>query len=157
MKYSVWFFVGVFAALLLAGCASIVHGTTQDVGISSSPSGATVSANGKQLGNTPVTTELARKDNHIIKIELDGYEPYETTFTRSVSGWVWGNILFGGLIGLAVDAVSGGLYKLSPEQLHAELRSEEVGEWEKSQDLFVFVVLEAEPEWERVGTLPKSN
>src|SRR6056297_542367 len=102
----------VATAVLLSGCASIIHGTGQDVGFSSSPTNALVTINGVELGRTPLTTELKRKNNHMVKLELDGYMPYETTFTRKVSGWVWGNIVFGGLIGLAVDGISGGIYKL---------------------------------------------
>ncbi|MCG5531603.1 PEGA domain-containing protein [Halorhodospira halochloris] len=144
-------------ASVVTGCASIMHGTTQDVGISSSPSNATVWANGQQLGKTPLTTKLARKENHIIKIELPGYLPYETTFTRSVSGWVWGNIVFGGLIGLAVDAISGGLYKLTPEQINAELRSENLGSTFSEDGVLVFVVLQPDPSWQQVGSLTKVN
>ena len=56
-----------------------------------------------------------------MKVEFPGYQPFEATVTRSVSGWVAGNILFGGLIGLSVDAISGGLYTLGPEQITATL------------------------------------
>jgi hypothetical protein len=83
-----------------------MQGTKQQIGISSNPSGANVIIDGKNFGNTPLTAELSRKDNHIVKIELDGFLPYETTLTKKVSGWVAGNIIFGGLIGLAIDAIS---------------------------------------------------
>jgi len=38
----------------------------------------------------PVIADLSRKDHHIVKIELDGYQPFEATVTRRVSGWVLG-------------------------------------------------------------------
>lgn len=85
---------------------------------------------------------------------------------RNVSGWVWGNIVFGGIIGLAVDAISGGLYRLSPEQVMAELRSavgaaDAVGAVPPglSPDhdlLYLVVVLQPDPAWERVGPTPPS-
>lgn len=50
-------------------------------------------------GQTPYVAKLSRKDKHIIHIAADGYQPADLTLTRSVSGWVWGNLLFGGLIG----------------------------------------------------------
>jgi hypothetical protein len=59
----------------------------------------------------------------MLKAELPGYAPYEMAFTKSVSGWVWGKVLFGGLIGLGVDAISGGLYYLTPEQVMGEMRN----------------------------------
>ena len=36
------------------------------------------------------------------------YQPFDMTLTRSVSGWVWRNIVFGGLIGLASRGLSDG-------------------------------------------------
>lgn len=36
----------------------------------------------------------------MVGIKLDGYEPYELTLTRKTSGWVIGNILFGGWVWL---------------------------------------------------------
>lgn len=78
------------SALLLAtsGCASIMHGTKQDIGIPSSPTNARVSVDNAPLGNTPLVAKLSRGDNHIVKIELDGYAPFEATLTKKVSGWV---------------------------------------------------------------------
>ena len=143
--------------IIWLGCASIMHGTNQDIGFSSSPTNATVTVDGALLGRTPLTSKLNRKDNHIVRVELEGYMPYEATFTRSVSGWVWGNILFGGLIGLAIDAISGGLYKLTPEQLNAELRKATVSV-RPPDDLFhLSVVLKPDPSWEKVGNLNRSS
>lgn len=107
--------------LLTAGCATIMHGTSQEISISSVPSGAEVIVNGQTHGLTPVVADLKRKDQHLIQIQLDGYQPFEIRLVRRTSGWVWGNIVLGGLIGLAVDAISGGLYKISPDEVRAEL------------------------------------
>ena len=85
-----------------------MHGGGQDIGMSSVPTGATVSVDGQSMGTTPVNVELSRKDKHLVRFELAGYAPYELAMTRSVSGWVWGNLLFGGLPGLAIDAITGG-------------------------------------------------
>jgi hypothetical protein len=60
----------------------------------------------------------------LVKIELPGYMPYETNLIRKVDGWIAGNIVFGGLIGLAVDAITGGMYKLTPEQIQSELMNQ---------------------------------
>lgn len=111
---------------------------------------------GQPVGKTPVIAKLKRKDNHIIRIEIEGYKPFEATFTNSVSGWVWGNVAFGlsGLIGLAVDAISGGMYKLTPEQLQAELTEEEKTVSVNGGDqLYLAVVLKPHPHWEKIGIL----
>lgn len=144
--------VGLVAAL--SGRASIMNGTGQAVGISSSPTAA-VTIDGVSHRRTPVVVQLMRKDNHIVRIELEGYQPFEATLTRSVSGWVWGNIVFGGLIGLAVDAISGGLYKLTPEQVTATLGRTAAATQAHGQDgaLYLAVVLEPDPGWQRIGRL----
>lgn len=136
-------------------CGSIMHGSTQQVGISSSPSSADVTINGQSYGTTPMIVDLKRKDSHMVTIELDGYQTYETTLTRSTSGWVWGNIVFGGLIGLVVDASTGGMYKLTPEQLEAELRSDQADAMTNDEGLFIAITLKADPEWEKLGELTK--
>ena len=69
------------------------------------------------MGQTPVAPDLKRMDKHIVRIELDGYEPYEFMIDRRVSGWVAGNILFGGLIGVAIDAATGSMYRLDPSEV----------------------------------------
>ena len=143
----------VGAAGLICSCASIIHGAHQDVGISSSPTAAQVSVDGQVKGTTPIVANLTRKDNHIVKIELAGYKPFETTLTRKVSGWVWGNIVIGGLIGLAVDAISGGLYNLTPEQVSAALLAGTAHIAPTRDGLYVAVVLAPQPGWEKVGQL----
>lgn len=141
------------AALLLAGCASIMHGTTQQVAVSSSPTGAQVSVNGMQHGVTPVIADLKRKDNHVIRVTLDGFQPFEMALTRSTSGWVWGNLVFGGIPGLAVDAITGGLYKLAPEQVTAQLQREDLQLVETGEVLLVTVVMRPVEGMERIGQL----
>lgn len=141
--------------LALTGCASIIHGTTQQVAISSSPTGAQVSVNNQDLGTTPIVADLKRKETHIVRVTLAGYEPYEVGLTRSVSGWVWGNIVFGGIIGLAVDAITGGLYKLSPEQLEAELARSGSSVVLEDDAIVVTAVMRPVPGAERIGTLQR--
>lgn len=97
--------------------------------------------------------KLSRKDNHFVRIEMAGYQPYEATLTRGVSGWVWGNIVFGGLIGLAVDAIDGGMYNLTPEQVSASLSANHAEIGKTGDGLYVFVVLKPAPGWVKVGQL----
>src|SRR5271166_377755 len=146
----------VAATFALCSCASIMHGTHQDVGISSNPTGAQVSVDGLLKGTTPVVARLRRKDNHIVRIELAGYKPFETTLTTKVSGWVWGNIVFGGLIGLAVDAIDGGLYNLTPEQISGQLIAGTAGIMPTRDGLYVAVVLAPQPGWQKVGQLERN-
>ena len=75
----------LIVAGLVTGCCSIIHGTSQEIGVGSNPTGAKVFVNGMGKGKTPLVMDLKRKNSHIIKIELEGYEPFETTIIKSVS------------------------------------------------------------------------
>ena len=145
----------LFIALVvsLTGCCSIIHGTRQDVGISSAPTGAMVKIDNVSSGNTPVVAKLTRKDNHFVRVELSGYQPFDMSLTRSVSGWVWGNIVFGGLIGLAIDAIDGAFYNLSPEQVSATLAANHASVSKTGDGIYLFAVLKPEPGWVKVGQL----
>ena len=147
------FAAAMLAALTLGACASIMHGSTQEVSIASAPTGAKVLVDGVAAGVTPFVADLKRKDKHVIRIEMDGYEPFELPLRRSTSGWVWGNLVFGGIPGLAVDAITGGLYKLEPTQVNASLAARGVSVANGQDYLVVAVVLAPEIGWEKVGDL----
>lgn len=152
----------VLLAMLLAGCATIMHGTSEDIGFSSTPTNAKVSVDNHEVGQTPTVISLSRKDNHIVHMELAGYQPFDATLTRSTSGWVWGNIVFGGIIGLAVDAMTGGLYTLSPAQVQAQLATatqagKPSGEQASARrgGIYLVVVMQPDPSWRKVGQLAR--
>src|SRR4051794_32244736 len=144
-----------FTLLQLTGCATIIHGTKQEVGISSTPTGATVMIDNNDVGVTPVVSKLSRKHNHVVRIQMAGYQPFETNLTHSVSGWVWGNLAFGGLIGLVVDASSGGIYKLSPEQVEGALQSGHASATKTAEGIYVFAVLTPQSDWVEVAQLQR--
>jgi hypothetical protein len=143
----------VAAALAVGGCATIMQGTRQELSVASTPTGAKVLVDGVEAGTTPVVAKLERKDKHVLRLQLDGYLPYELAMSRATSGWVWGNIVFGGLVGLAVDAITGGLYKLKPEEVNATLSQATAAVGRNGSNLVVAVVLRPKPQWERVGVL----
>jgi CRISPR/Cas system-associated exonuclease Cas4 (RecB family) len=144
------------ALTTLAGCATIVHGGSQEIGLSSMPAAARVLVDGKPLGATPIVAKLSRKTGHVIRMELDGYQPFEANITRAVSGWAWGNLVFGGIIGIAVDQSSGGMYKLTPAQVAGQLAAAHTGAADVLRDgVYVTVVLRPDPAWQKVGTLTR--
>src|SRR5437870_2372832 len=106
MRHKGWWLMGI-ACLGLAGCATVMNGTTQDIGMTSRPPGAAVTVDAEPKGQTPVVTSLSRRSSHTVKVELEGYHPVEGTIMRHTNGWVWGNIAIGGLVGLSVDLLSG--------------------------------------------------
>lgn len=159
MRSRSWFrflLASLGGGLLLGACATIMQGTSQEISVASTPTGARVLVDGADAGKTPFVASLKRKDKHVIRIEMEGYQPFEMPLGRRTSGWVWGNIVFGGIPGLAVDAITGGMYKLTPEQVQATLAQSTAlsGQVSKEDDLLVVtVVLRPDPAWERIGSL----
>lgn len=112
------------ALILCTGCASIVSESQYAVAINSTPDNAnfvvTNSSGIKvQQGTTPSTVTLNagagyfKKARYTITVSKEGYADTQYTLVSSVDGWYWGNILFGGIIGmLIVDPNTGAMYKL---------------------------------------------
>lgn len=153
MKKIRWLAAG--SLLLTTACGTIVNGTTQPVCLTSTPSGARVYVDCNFIGCTPVNAKLSRSNDHMVQVEMDGYEPYLIQFERHLSGWAFGNIVFGGIGGLAVDAISGGLYKLTPEQSHIAFESPSLAKVETEEGLLVTVVDEVQEDWEQVGSIER--
>lgn len=144
---------------ILASCATILRGTGHGIGISSQPPGAEVIIDNQVYGLTPVSAKLRRKDNHHIVVRMEGYKPYEIMLTRQTSGWVFGNVLFGlgAPIGLAIDAVAGGMYSLNPDQVNAQLQGSSDQAKLEEGVLHVVLVRRAEPQWSKVGQLTPTD
>jgi hypothetical protein len=144
----------LFAGLAATGCATLTQGANQRVPIHSSPSGAQVWINGRDSGTTPTTASLRRKDQHTIRFVLYPYATKDITLERRISGWFWGNIAFGGLVGIAIDAATGAMYKLTPADVHQHLGPEAAGSPRRERGrLIIAVVLEPQADWERIGCL----
>lgn len=109
-------------ALGLTSCATIINTTTQNVEIASEPQNARLTIDGKKFGITPQVVNIERGSNHVIKLELDGYEPYETQVTRKISAWYWSNILNGFIFGGVFDYLNGSMYELLPVKMNIQLQ-----------------------------------
>ncbi|MDP1995105.1 MAG: PEGA domain-containing protein [Ignavibacteria bacterium] len=107
--------------LSLTGCSTIINTTTQEVELKSNPPNAKITVDGKKFGTSPQVVNIDRSGDHVIKFELDGYEPYETQLTRKMSVWFWGNALNGFIPGMTIDYFTGSMYNLLPEQVVTEL------------------------------------
>ena len=101
------------------GCGAIIHGTKQDIQISSIPSKADVTIMGEKRV-TPATISLKRKGSYIVRIEKEGYETAEVSIQHSISGVAWLGLLLG-VIPLFIDFGTGGAYKLKPEVVSVTL------------------------------------
>jgi PEGA domain-containing protein len=146
----------LLACGLVAGCATIIHGGSQDVGISTSPAGAKVTVDNQSTAITPFVAKLTRKDDHTIRLQLDGYQPAEVRLTKSMSGWVWGNIVFGGVVGIAIDAVTGAMYSLRPDQVQSALQHQSAQIAPTKDGIYVVLVKHVDPAWVKVGQLERA-
>ena len=133
--------LAIVLVLALAGCATIIHGSTQDIRVSSQPSGAVVRVNGMAT-TTPGVLKLERKGLHTLVFEKSGYRSVEVRLNKTVDGWLFGNILFGGIIGLVIDFVSGSAYKLTPTEVNAVLGELQASRRGLHGDVVVFVDFE---------------
>ena len=66
------------------GCAAIVRGSTQEVRITSEPSGIEVSVDRVNRVTTPATVELLRRDDHLVEAELEGYRPQQVNIVSII-------------------------------------------------------------------------
>lgn len=114
----------------LSACATVTRGTTEALVITSEPSGADVSLSNGMQCTTPCTLTLPRRSTVQVSFTRDGYEPLQTQVTHTTAGGgaagMAGNVLVGGLIGVAVDASSGATQDLVPNPLHVRMIPESV-------------------------------
>jgi len=137
MKIKILMFLAV-ATFLFTGCSSIVDGGPKLVQINSNPLGAKVTIfdkTGKEIDSRTTPTSVALKRSHgffsgedyKLVFDAPGYYPYETHIQSSVDGWYFGNVIFGGLIGiLIVDPATGAMFTLSPREVNHNLVSSAV-------------------------------
>jgi hypothetical protein len=108
----------------LTGCATMINGRHQQVDIDSTPTGANVLIDGKDIGLTPTTATLKRNKNHGLRLTKDGYHDEHRELKSEISGAVAGNIIAGGFIGWGVDAMTGAQYKIVPNNVHVQLKKD---------------------------------
>ena len=140
------------AALATSGCATIVARSSQEITITSVPEGAAVKINNKggaavHSGSTPMTVTLKKgrgyfkAERYTIHLAKDGYQVRDIVVQGEVNGWYFGNVLFGGLIGLlAVDPATGAMYTLKPKEVTTTLDALKVTRSGNAQTLTVILV-----------------
>ena len=116
-----------------AGCASMVDGGPTVVRINSQPAGAKVSVFNRDdkpvcTQTTPASIILKRDrgyfagERYKVVFEAPGYYPATRYIDSRINGWYWGNIIFGGTIGMfVVDPLTGAMFTLSPDELNWNL------------------------------------
>ena len=114
------------AGLGLGGCATVTRGTTTTISVVSEPPGASVkTSNGFACSPTPCGMKVPRKDGFDVTVSKDGFQPVTSHVRAVVSGGggagFAGNIVAGGLIGMAVDGSNGSMNDLVPNPVKVTL------------------------------------
>jgi len=98
------------------------HGRTQELSVASTPSGATVKTGAVET-TTPGKLTLRRNEDHALVFTKDGFPERQAKVESSVSWWLLGNVLFGGLIGFVVDGISAAGSKLKPDSVDMNIET----------------------------------
>lgn len=113
-------------SLCMAGCATVTRGTTSDVVINFVPENAKVTTSlGHSCSASPCELKISRKDEFSVTAEADGYQTQTIEVRKRVSAagaaGAAGNVLIGGVIGVAVDGVTGATLEHTPNPVNIEL------------------------------------
>jgi hypothetical protein len=105
--------VSIVGLSLLSACATVTSGTDHNLLVESEPSGATciLRRDGANIGAVNPTPGSARisKSRHDITVncERPDYEPSSSTVVAGFQAMTLGNVLIGGVVGIAADLASG--------------------------------------------------
>jgi hypothetical protein len=122
----------IFGLFICPGCASIISGRHADVKLSSNAPNTHVvvrDKRGQEVASVdaPAVVSLKRKDRFIwparytATFEAQGYAPVVVPIKPTINPWIAGNIVVGGLVGLAVDNVTGAAWTPKQDELFAQL------------------------------------
>lgn len=110
---------------ILPGCATITRGSSEALVVESTPTGAEVRLSSGETCKTPCTLKKKRKENFVVFINREGFEPVEVAVISETAGagaaGMAGNVLLGGIIGAGVDAATGATKKLTPNPIRVTL------------------------------------
>jgi len=129
---------------ILTSCASIVSSSSWPLTVKSNPVGAQLQITNRHgisvfNGQTPATISLKSgsgfftSESYLVKLTLDGYAEKTIPVRCNLNGWYFGNIIFGGLIGLLiVDPATGAMYRLETNTIDESLTTNPTSNNEKA-------------------------
>ena len=122
-------FLIVTLGVMLGGCASVTRGTTENIAISSTPSGAEAVVSGLEVPTTcltPCAVVAKRNADITVTVQKEGYESQIVPLTKEIqstgaAGFA-GNLLLGGIVGMGVDAATGAATDHKPNPIMVTLQ-----------------------------------
>jgi hypothetical protein len=144
------------SSILFTSCASIVSKSSYPISINSAPSEAQIVIKDKKgieifSGQTPATLKLKSgsgffgKARYEVTFNKSGYQTKTVPIEFKLNGWYFGNLLFGGVLGmLIIDPATGAMYKIETEFLNETLLPAKTT---ASNELRVYNLDEIPAEW----------
>ncbi|WP_426436182.1 translation initiation factor 2 [Bradyrhizobium genosp. P] len=113
----------------LGGCASVTRGTTENISIASTPSGAQADIAGLEIPTacvTPCVIQAKRNADIVVTVSKEGFDTQVIPLTKDISGGggagFAGNLLLGGVVGMGVDAATGAALDHKPNPVIVTLQ-----------------------------------
>ena len=105
--------------VIFTSCGTIM-GVREVVTVDTNVEGADLYVNGVNQGSAPGQIQLKPKD--VVTLKKDGYRDQFVPIYTKFNAAVIGNLIFGGIPGLIVDAVTGSLKKIDGTYFKANMQ-----------------------------------
>lgn len=115
--------VAIFLIIIfMAGCATIISGTTDEISFTSNADPVKVYIDGFKVGETPLKVDVEKKagEGRLVRFEKEGYETQEFKLRNKVD-WIIVSDISSVIISGGIDVLSGAIMEYSPKQYHIEM------------------------------------
>lgn len=130
------------AGLLTSSCATLFTKSRQEIQFKGVPGTVVIDKKKNQpiaeigsngFARAEVRKQLGKKE---LRATRDGYQPADYALETKMQGWFWGNLIFGGIPGMAIDAATGKMKKYKTDVLDVTLMPLE-GQEEVTEEIVV--------------------
>lgn len=111
--------------MFLSGCATVMQGGQDRVYVTSKPEGARVYLDNQAVGTTPTIVTVPKTSEGVFRLEKEGYQPVTVDRDKVCSGWIFGNLLIGGVVGFVIDFATSNQGHYQDHPIQADLRAAE--------------------------------
>lgn len=126
IKYARLGFV-IVCGILLSNCATVTRGTVNQIQVIAEPADADARTSLGHTCRTPCTLTIDRKSEFTVTISKEGYQPASVPVATRIAGsgaaGFAGNIIVGGIIGMAADAATGATLEHFPNPVSVTLEA----------------------------------